>query len=224
MFELKHCKVTDGWSWEEKKLAGDGSGLMGRWRHSATPIEDRYIMIVGGLVSGGRVLDDILMIDTVTSIVTQLPGRLPGGRHSHTALRYNENVLIIGGLDDALSPINDIIQISINNGNICHFPLSIPARYGMSSHMMSHDLAILVGGVSLEPLSPEIIYIDLKEKKLINKRVKMIGNEGSIETVPLLFGHTSQVMQDDVIVFGGGGNCFSFGTHFTKNLIEINND
>ena len=49
-----------------------GDVLEGRWRHSATPINDRLIMIVGGRTENGRVFNDILILDTQDWIIKKV--------------------------------------------------------------------------------------------------------------------------------------------------------
>lgn len=39
--------------------------------------------------------------------------------------------------------------------------------------------------------------------------------------LPLLHGHTSHLLTNgDVVIIGGGGNCFSFGTHFNYSPLK----
>ena len=46
-----------------------GYELIERWRHSSTPIDDKYILVVGGCTRNGQVLNDILLIDTDKEII-----------------------------------------------------------------------------------------------------------------------------------------------------------
>lgn len=36
---------------------------------------------------------------------------LPEGRHSHSALLYNEGVLVIGGLDSSTTPLSSVLYL-----------------------------------------------------------------------------------------------------------------
>ncbi len=43
-----------------------------------------------------------------------------------------------------------------------------------------------------------------------------------VENVPIiLHSFTVHMCDDRLLLFGGGGNCFSFGTHFNKSPIQI---
>ena len=37
----------------------------------------------------------------------------------------------------------------------------------------------------------------------------------------MLHNHTSVLCGDEILVIGGGGNCFSFGTQFNQGIISI---
>ena len=38
--------------------------MEGRWRHTATLINESVVIIIGGCTTGGRVLNDIILLDT----------------------------------------------------------------------------------------------------------------------------------------------------------------
>ncbi len=92
-------------------------------------------------------------------------------------------------------------------------------RFSHTSHLIRGDQLVLVGGVS-NAQEPGIGIVNLKSK---------IVREFSIELIPLeapLTLHTSYVEEDvdgrvRVFTFGGGTNCFSFGMHVNKSIIEI---
>ena len=41
----------------------------------------------------------------------QVPLTLPEGRHSHSALLYNEGVFVIGGLDSSTTPLSSVLYL-----------------------------------------------------------------------------------------------------------------
>lgn len=93
------------------------------------------------------------------------------------------------------------------------------ARFSHTSHLINGDQLVIVGGTS-NAQEPGIAIVDLSNK---------ICREFSVDRVPLvapLTLHTSHVVESDensvrIVVFGGGTNCFSFGMHQNKFVIEM---
>eukprot|EP00112_Aurelia_sp_Birch-Aquarium-sp1_P016675 Seg3801.1 transcript_id=Seg3801.1/GoldUCD/mRNA.D3Y31 product="tRNA wybutosine-synthesizing protein 4" protein_id=Seg3801.1/GoldUCD/D3Y31 len=96
------------------------------------------------------------------------------------------------------------------------FDPPIPSRYSHTTHIIDEKLW-MVGGVNLKQSSP-LLMIDLKTWKW-----REFSLESDDPSTPLmLHNHTSTVINErDILIFGGGGNCFSFGTHFNKGIISI---
>lgn len=51
---------------------GIGDKFEGRWRHSATLINDRWLVIIGGCTVNGSVLSDILLLDLCDWIIKKV--------------------------------------------------------------------------------------------------------------------------------------------------------
>lgn len=95
---------------------------------------------------------------------------------------------------------------------------SVPKRYGHMASVFKNKL-IIVGGVcpELEPFTtPEICVIDLVAKSSVSITLTTI-------CAPFMFANHCSLMTDDdnLIIAGGGANCFSFGTCFNDRIIQI---
>lgn len=89
---------------------------------------------------------------------------------------------------------------------------NFPAQY--SSVVTCHDdIAYLIGGVRHNgDATAGVIALHLPS---------LTWSQCSIEVAPdcqpvILANHTAHYWQERIITFGGGGNCFSFGTHYNS--------
>ena len=95
-------------------------------------------------------------------------------------------------------------------------------RFGHTSHVHRSKL-ILVGGVATSGREqPGVGIVDLATGTSVELQV----NAGVPLADTCLYNHCSCLQETDggrtrILVFGGGGNCFSFGCHFSKRSIEI---
>lgn len=87
-----------------------------------------------------------------------------------------------------------------------------PSQY--SSTVVCHDdTTYLIGGVRCQgDATTGVIALHLPS---------MTWSDCTIEVAPdcqpvILANHTAHCWQENVIIFGGGGNCFSFGTHYNS--------
>jgi tRNA wybutosine-synthesizing protein 4 len=94
-------------------------------------------------------------------------------------------------------------------------------RFSHSSQLLRGDQLLVIGGTS-NAQEPGIAVVDLRTK---------VCREFSVDQIPLeapLTLHASNVVEEDgavrVVIFGGGTNCFSFGMHLNKFVIEIKLD
>ena len=111
-------------------------------------------------------------------------------------------------------------------------PMLLP-RYSHSSHIVKENLLLLIGGVSFpsysqlmsstEALREHIAIVDLSTSTLcsiINFPATYLGHPVHVHC------HTSVLVEteegeNDILVIGGGSNCFSFGTGFTLSPLQF---
>ena len=135
-----------------------------------------------------------------------------GGLRGDGILSANPNIYVIRPPERRRRSVIEVFQ---TNGPY------IP-RFGHTSHVHRSKL-ILVGGVATSGREqPGVGIVDLATGTSVELQVDA--------GVPLadicLYNHCSCLQETDggqtrIFVFGGGGNCFSFGCHFSKRSLEI---
>ena len=104
-------------------------------------------------------------------------------------------------------------------------------RFSHTSHRLdstdpNNINIVLLGGVSSAVTQPDIclVTIDiLKEVVLSVKEVELECQENASTTPPLIYSHGSVVADsgESIKIFGGGGNCFSFGMNVNKAVFSV---
>ncbi|EEB10512.1 leucine carboxyl methyltransferase, putative [Pediculus humanus corporis] len=94
-------------------------------------------------------------------------------------------------------------------------------RYGHTSHIINDEL-FLIGGVNtLTGLQPGISKINLNNLTAIEYSLEARGPHPV-----LFFNHSTEVIEEKnvkkILILGGGGNCFSFGTYLNQGIYSIN--
>eukprot|EP00111_Clytia_hemisphaerica_P024099 TCONS_00071053-protein len=208
--------------------------VVSRWRHSAVLFKGQ-ILLFGGVTTDNRTLNDLWCIDvnglTVRKISTTGDVEL-FARHSHTmSVWKKENVVVYGGLEHSMHLSNQMLLLSLKDGEYhikeMKFQVPLPKRYAHTSHVVN-DTMIVVGGVdtSGQFSTNEILLIDL-----IGRTFRGLKFPACNPASPLMFhNHQSLLLtrgregcekEGRLLVVGGGGNCFSFGTHFNRCVVSL---
>lgn len=202
----------------------------GRWRHSAAVLVntrgEEVMVVFGGRNVKGQSLSDFWCLNLVSLLWTQLEGigSVPCGRHSASCAVWENKMVLHGGLDGDDVPLNSLFIVALKEKEgIPYFSSEevkmdppLPSRYSCCGVVYGSHL-VLVGGVTWDCISPHVIIVDLKALKWTSVRVK-------VEDVPMLLYGVSAVAlpnkecshEVQVLLLCGGGNCFSFGTHFNS--------
>uniref|UniRef100_T1JAC5 tRNA wybutosine-synthesizing protein 4 n=1 Tax=Strigamia maritima TaxID=126957 RepID=T1JAC5_STRMM len=194
-----------------------------RWRHSASLViigDIENIVVFGGKSIGNEFLGDCFVLNTNTWTWKRIEENnlSPSPRHSHSSVTWMDNVLITCGLGISSTPLNSIHTLNCNNCTWGAVEVAgLLPRYSHTTHIWQ-DRLFLVGGVNCHPEGfPGIARISLDSWHC---------EEFSLPTCikPVLLHNHSSVLDEEnqrIIVLGGGGNCFSFGTHFNREIITI---
>ncbi|XP_068527993.1 tRNA wybutosine-synthesizing protein 4 isoform X2 [Anas acuta] len=199
-----------------------------RWRHSTTEVifkGEKYLFIYGGRSAVQPVLGDWYFLHTPEISCTVIPveGPVPEGRHSHSACSWKGGVLIAGGLGAAEQPLGSVFFLREAEHGFqwqtveTHPPL-IP-RYSHTAHVHDGKL-LLVGGVWLHSFSvPGITVIDLITGLCLDYTISVEHLEWPL----MLHNHSSVFLpnEKELLLIGGGGNCFSFGTHLNPKPVSL---
>ncbi|NWS63587.1 TYW4 protein, partial [Chunga burmeisteri] len=199
-----------------------------RWRHSTTEVifkGKKYLFLYGGRSAMEPVLGDWYFLHTQELSCTVIPvdGPVPQSRHSHSACSWKGGVLIAGGLGAAEQPLGSIFFLrEFEHGfqwqTVETQPSLIP-RYSHTAHVHDGKL-LLVGGVWFHSSSvPGITVIDLMTGLCLDYMI----NVEHLEWPLMLHNHSSVFLpnEKELLLIGGGGNCFSFGTHLNPEPVSL---
>ncbi|XP_068745300.1 tRNA wybutosine-synthesizing protein 4-like isoform X2 [Montipora capricornis] len=201
-----------------------------RWRHTASCIVlsdgSENVLVFGGRSSTQFAMGDcyLLHIKSRTWRKIFLSGDTAVPRHSHTACVWNHKVILAGGLDANLHALNTIqildTQVSPMTLRTLHIDPLLSPRYSHTAHVID-DKLVLVGGVTPNSSHPPGIVILHLESLAWNSFIlpAFIAPHAPL----MLHNHCSVCWNgsQDVVVLGGGGNCFSFGTHLNDGPVMI---
>ncbi|XP_054290873.1 tRNA wybutosine-synthesizing protein 4-like [Macrosteles quadrilineatus] len=203
---------------------------LARWRHSAVVVEREAVetfLVFGGRTSDLQLLNDTWMVllhpnveDRKIIDVDEFSSKKPCPRFSHTACVRHCEMWVYGGMS-VRGPLSDAWcldinamqwrQLEVTGGNI--------ARFGHSASVHDHSL-VLVGGVSYwDSGQPPVSVLDLHTGAILHYQLPAMEPERSL----LVINHCHIVSEEDkaIVIVGGGGNCFSFGTFFNSDCAVI---
>lgn len=210
-----------------EKIVCGGKPLGTRWRHTMTLLcykGQDYLFVFGGKNESQKVLGDGCFLDPNRNQWTEvaIKGAPPEARFSHSACSYQGGVVIFGGLSSRGLPLGDTTLLVPTDSGFCWERLDIKpspaARYSHSAHVIG-DKLLLVGGVWLYSNVPGVAVINLKTCNSIEYRL-------DTSTVPwplMLHSFCSELTdsKEEMLLIGGGGNCFSFGTHLNPQPVVV---
>ena len=194
-----------------------------RWRHSANVVEsgsgEVRVLIHGGVGMGGVVQGDTWWLDSSShewSRVLAEDSESLAKVHSHSAVTWNDSLLVYGGLTRKLTPSSHLLKLPYKEPapvwKHIQFDPPLPARYSHSSVLLGATL-YSVGGVELHrPCYCSLLVINLEERTWSDTNLcSLYPPLGTF----LPYNFTAELVDNcrHLVVIGGGGNCFSFGTH-----------
>ncbi|XP_005103732.1 tRNA wybutosine-synthesizing protein 4 [Aplysia californica] len=222
--QFRQCWDFDLGQLEVDVVSQTGDLPQERWRHGLVTVDSHgkeKLFLYGGKTKSGGVLDDCFLFDPDSAEWHKLScgGELPGPRHSHCLSFWCGQVVLTGGLDASHTPVGavHVLDLTTMTWRTMDLQGSLYPRYSHTAHV-SGDNMILVGGVNLHHPPPGVGVLCLKTR---------VAQEFSLpkqkkDSLLMFHRHSSlQTNPDQVIVFGGGGNCFSFGTHLNRTPVML---
>ena len=193
---------TGRWRRTDWRLGG------GRWRHCSAVLAG-HLLILGGC--GGS---SVLALD-LQSQHWLPPLLLEREVVSASCVVWAQAGVLLwsGGLEE-LRPTSTVRKVGIRNGQISltNLGLEISARFSHSSHILGDNL-IICGGVGPgDPPPCEIIDLITGARRLVSLPARVEGD------LQLYHAHSSITRDRRLILLAGGGNCFSFGTHYNSSV------
>lgn len=210
-----------------QQLETKGEAPSSRWRHSSAIYKKNDVPVM--FVYGGRdqhdtALDDGFVLDLQTKQWTKVTfrGEIPNALHSHTcSIWKNQYLVLAGGLLQESIPSQHIYLLDVDSFFFKRLKISgtLYPRYSHTAHIIENHL-FLIGGVNHLHFSAGVAVINLLTgfSQEFNLPVKDQTDE-----IQMLHGHQSILLNNgQLTIIGGGGNCFSFGTHLNNAVNFIN--
>ena len=186
------------------------------WRHSSVVLGD-YLVIMGG-VRAGKTEDcsDVMALNLNTGRWIHSEENL--NIHSGSASVHEENgssvIIYSGGLTNKeMVPSAKVYEIKIRDDNIIFGlgPNYDPRPVFSNTSHIINDQVFRIGGVCLDNNPPcQVDKFDAGAGHAFYLPVK-VGDE-----LLMSHNHASVVVGSELWILGGGGNCFSFGTHYNS--------
>lgn len=208
--------------------AGSEDSSLTCWRHSATEVtyqNQKYLFVYGGRSVVEPVLSDwrFLHLGTMAWVKIPVEGKAPEGRHSHSACSWQGGALIAGGLGASEKPLNSVFFLKpVSCGFLWESVVIQPPitpRYSHTAHVLNGKL-LLVGGICIHSSSvPGVTVINLTTGLSSEYHV----DRACVPWPLMLHNHTSILLpeEQEILLLGGGGNCFSFGTYFNPYTVSL---
>ncbi|KAG7231789.1 hypothetical protein INR49_009995 [Caranx melampygus] len=200
-----------------------------RWRHTATVVSHEgkdFLFVFGGKNQSDAALGDahFLSLDRQQWTEIAVEGAAPEARHSHSACPHQGGVVVFGGLDKRGVPLGDMVALRPRDRGFSWDtvelqPPPVP-RYSHCAHVIGEKL-VVVGGVWLHSDDvPGVAVIDLVTGSSVELRL----DASSVPWPLMLHSFCSELTdqeEPELVLLGGGGNCFSFGTHFNPQAVTV---
>eukprot|EP00057_Strongylocentrotus_purpuratus_P014946 XP_011669420.1 PREDICTED: tRNA wybutosine-synthesizing protein 4 [Strongylocentrotus purpuratus] len=226
--------------------AAEGSDKLGpRLHHSMTVLSSGRFFIFGGRTSPAKPCMSSHILTLLDSNHRPSSYRLhsacmhegddvlsPRWRHTATAVTVEdrEAILVSGGRGVEGRPLGDSWLLDVEKMSWQKLNFEGPvmeARHSHSATPWGDTSIVIAGGIGGDttPLnSIAILNMQSKSSTLIETIPPFKPRLASSPEIPLmLHNHTSHWLPDKegVLVIGGGGNCFSFGTHLNETPVVV---
>ncbi|CAN2390948.1 Leucine carboxyl methyltransferase 2 [Pristimantis euphronides] len=221
---LTHNEVTGAVTLTRKTLHPE----LRRWRHSATEVSlcgRFYVFVFGGRSVESPALQEAAFLHTENMSWAQVPvmGSAPLACHSHSSCGWEGGAVLSGGLLMSGAPTGSVtvLQPARSHFSWEHLDTTPPLtpRYSHSSHVVG-DKLLLVGGVWIHTRGvPGLAVVDLNSGHVSEFQI----SSDLLEWPLMLHAHSSVLLPDQkrLLVLGGGGTCFSFGTHLNEQPVML---
>lgn len=157
----------------------------------------------------------VLDTDTLQWKELLVRGEQPRARHSHTMLAFGSKLFLFGGYNGEKA-LGDLYSF---NTETCEWKKEKTA--GKSPHArFSHSMFVyknylgVIGGCPVRQHCEELAILDISYLTWKHVKLNSIGED-------LFVRSTANVVDDNLVMVGGGASCYAFGTKFSE-PVKIN--
>ncbi|KAH9608479.1 hypothetical protein KSS87_000681 [Heliosperma pusillum] len=195
----------------EWKLVSDSSNAFTpRHRHAAAVVGSK-VYLFGGL-NESILYSSLLMLDVGTMLWTDVhvSGEQPSARHSHSLVAHGQKLYLFGGYDGEKA-LGDLYSFDTEECQWVKVKTLGRSPYPRFSHSMFiyKEYLGIIGGCPVRQHSQELSLLDLNTFSWNHVILDSVGKE-------LFVRSTANVIDDDLVMIGGGASCYAFGTKFSE--------
>jgi len=189
----------------------DSVGPRPRWRHTMSRVNS-VLVIVGGMAE--QPLSDIWTFNPDSGQWEEAKCSLPHALHSHSAVSFQDKLFVTGGLDQNGHVIREVLIVANDTVRVVDLPGLLP-RFSHCSIVREGEI-YLIGGVSDAEEEPGVAVVDARELQRPVRELKLAVPKGAAAYCGSIV-----AVGDSITLVGGGGNCFSFGSHLASKCLRI---
>ncbi|XP_068122548.1 tRNA wybutosine-synthesizing protein 4 isoform X4 [Hyperolius riggenbachi] len=185
----------------------------------------QYVFVFGGCSVASELQEDVLFLQTddMCWMQVHVEGVVPSRCHSHSACAWKGGAVLSGGLLQSGLPTGSIYLLLPQDQHFTFYKLDtsppLTPRYSHTSHVIG-DKLILVGGVWIHRRGiPGLSMVDLLTGHVREFELYTV----TVDWPLMLHAHSSVLLPDmkTLMLLGGGGTCFSFGTHLNLQPVVL---
>ncbi|KAL2339187.1 hypothetical protein Fmac_013633 [Flemingia macrophylla] len=181
-----------------------------RHRHAAAVVGSN-IYVFGGL-DNDIIFSSLYVFDTSNLHWKEIPasGDWPCARHSHAMVAYGSRIFMFGGYNGGKA-LGDLYSFDVQKGQWTKERIAgrnPHARFSHSIFVYKNYLGVL-GGCPVRQHCQELSLLDLKLRLWQHVTLNSVGKD-------LFVRSTVNVIDDHLVIVGGGASCYAFGTKFSE--------
>lgn len=152
----------------------------------------------------------MLDVDTLIWKEVQACGELPCARHSHSLVAYGDKLYLFGGYNGERA-LGDLYSFDVQDNKWAEVKTVGKGPYPRFSHSMFVYKKYLgiVGGCPVRQHCEELSLLDLNSFSWKHVILNSVGKQ-------LFVRSTANIVNDDLVIIGGGASCYAFGTKFSE--------
>lgn len=183
---------------------------MHRHRHAAAVVGSN-IYVFGGL-SDEVIYSCMVVLDTKSMQWKEIKkrGDWPGPCHSHSMVAHGSQLFLFGG-HNGQKPLGDLYSLDtellIWKKEIISGKPPF-ARFSHSMFVYNNYIGILGGCPFRQQEHQKLVLLDFNRKKWVYEKIESVGKKN------MWVRSSAVVIDEELVLVGGGAACYAFGTYF----------